>query len=519
MEFLCDSNYILLSTSDNAQNKRIYFYIDGKLEYDLLLRLDNDAPDYKFPVDVKRFKGKNITINIEPMMNICFDKTDEICFVYDGKYRPQVHFSASRGWINDPNGLVYSNGKYLMYFQHNPVATTWENMHWGGAYSEDLIHWHEFGDVLFPDKDGTMFSGCAIIDKYNLAGLQQGDTQTILYFYTCAGNTSETSKGKSFTQCLAYSTDGGKTLVKYKNNPIIKNIKAENRDPKVIYYAQNNKYIMVLFIDKHSFAILESKNLLDWQIIQEITMSDDWECPDFYPLAVDNNDDNVKWVFSAAGDRYYIGTFDGTHFEIESEQKRLNFGNASYAAQSWSNIPGGRRIRTAFACNTIANSPFACCLNIPQEMTIKTVGNDIYLSALPIKEFESLYIRTDSYYDIEICKSKPLLHKINTKACDILLSADVEKSFTINLYGLKIEYNSTDKTLSCLDKTAQLKCANNRVELRIIYDTIYTEIFADYGTVFMGMAYIQDSNLNTLSINSVNAIIHNINISELKSIH
>lgn len=259
MEFLCDTNYILFPTSDNAQNKRLYFYIDNELVYDIVLKLDNDSPDYKFPVNMRRFKGNKVKIISKPMMNICFEKAEEISFEYDGKYRPLVHFTAAKGWINDPNGLVYYGGRYLMYFQHNPVATTWENMHWGGAVSDDLIHWEEIGDVLFPDKDGTMFSGCAIIDKKNLTGLQRGNEPAILYFYTSAGNTSETSKGKPFTQCLAYSNDGGKTLIKYDKNPIIKNIIKENRDPKVIYCEPDDSYIMVLFLDGHSFAILKSK--------------------------------------------------------------------------------------------------------------------------------------------------------------------------------------------------------------------------------------------------------------------
>lgn len=117
----------------------MYFYIDNELVYDLVVRLDNNTPDYKFPVDLKRFKGKKIKITSSPIVDICFDKAEEISFEYDGKYRPLVHFTAAKGWINDPNGLVYANGKYLMYFQHNPVATTWENMHWGGAVSDDLM--------------------------------------------------------------------------------------------------------------------------------------------------------------------------------------------------------------------------------------------------------------------------------------------------------------------------------------------------------------------------------------------
>lgn len=519
MEFLCDTNYILLPASDNAQNKRLYFYIDNELVYDLVVRLDNNTPDYKFPVDLKRFKGKKIKITSSPIVDICFDKAEEISFEYDGKYRPLVHFTAAKGWINDPNGLVYANGKYLMYFQHNPVATTWENMHWGSAFSEDLIHWREFGDVLFPDKDGTMFSGCAIIDKDNRCGFQQDDTPVILYYYTSAGHTSETSKHKPFTQCLAYSTDGGKTLIKYDKNPIIENLAYENRDPKVIYYSPLDIYIMVLFLDGHSFAILKSENLTQWQKIQEITMPDDSECPDFYPLTVENDSDNIKWVFSAAADRYYIGSFDGKKFKIETKQKRLNFGNASYAAQSWFNTPDGRRIRTAFASAVIPNNSFGSCLNIPQNMTIKKIHNNMYLSALPIDELKTLYKDSVTINNVAISNSNPYIKRIDSRACDISISADVSNSFSLELFGLKITYGSNSKTLFCLDKSAPLKCCGHNLNLRVIFDTVYAEIFADDGTVFMGMTYIQDSNLNRLEINSEKATIHNISISELNSIH
>ena len=519
MEFLCDTNYILLPASDNAQNKRLYFYIDNELVYDIVLKLDNDSPDYKFPVNMRRFKGNKVKIISKPMMNICFEKADKIQFDYDEKYRPSVHFTASKGWINDPNGLVYYGGRYLMYFQHNPVAATWGNMHWGGAVSDDLIHWEEIGDVLFPDKGGTMFSGSAIIDKKNLTGLQRGNEPAILYFYTSAGNTSETSKGKPFTQCLAYSTDGGKTLIKYDKNPIIENLAYENRDPKVIYYSPLDIYIMVLYLDGHSFAILKSKNLLDWSQIQEITLPDDGECPDFYPLCADGDSKNIKWIFSAASDRYYIGSFDGNKFIIETAQKRLNFGNASYAAQSWSDIPNGRRVRTAFASFVIPNNPFGSCLNIPQNMTIKTINGEPYLSALPVKEFEMLYKNRDFKTDVVINSDMPFIKSIQSKACDISVSASAEKSFSLELFGLKLSFNADDKILQCLDKSAPLKCENGTVDLRIIFDTLYTEIFADFGTVFMGMTYIADSNLNSLSIESKNTTIHNIRVSELNSIH
>ena len=516
--------YINLPVSHQVDRKKMTFEVKGTPERNFVIRLADEKPDYWVFCDVSSWKGKTLRISYEGE-SAGLEKIyqDDVIAGQDSLYaeknRPQFHFTTRRGWINDPNGLVFYEGEYHLFYQHNPYEREWENMHWGGAVSDDLIHWEEIGDVLFPDKDGTMFSGSAIIDKKNLTGLQSGNEPAILYFYTSAGNTSETSKGKPFTQCLAYSNDGGKTLIKYDKNPIIKNIIKENRDPKVIYCEPDDSYIMVLFLDGHSFAILKSKNLLDWSQIQEITLPDDGECPDFYPLCADGDSKNIKWIFSAASDRYYIGSFDGNKFIIETEQKRLNFGNASYAAQSWSDIPNGRRVRTAFASFVIPNNPFGSCLNIPQNMTIKTINGEPYLSALPVKEFETLYKNRDVKTDVVINSDMPFIKSIQSKACDISVSASAENSFSLELFGLKMSFNADDKILQCLDISAPLKCENGTVDLRIIFDTLYTEIFADFGTVFMGMTYIADSNLNSLRIESKNATIHNIRVSELNSIH
>lgn len=173
----------------------------------------------------------------------------------------------------------------------------------------------------------------------------------------------------------------------------------------------------------------------------------------------------------------------------------------------------------AFASFVIPNNPFGSCLNIPQNMTIKTINGEPYLSALPVKEFETLYKNRDVKTDVVINSDMPFIKSIQSKACDISVSASAEQSFSLELFGLKISFNADDKILQCLDKSAPLKCENGTVDLRIIFDTLYTEIFADFGTVFMGMTYIADSNLNSLSIKSKNATIHNIRVSELNSIH
>lgn len=152
-------------------------------------------------------------------------------------------------------------------------------------------------------------------------------------------------------------------------------------------------------------------------------------------------------------------------------------------------------------------------------MTIKKIDNNMYLSALPIDELKTLYKDCVTINNVAISNSNPYIKRIDSRACDISIGADVSNSFSLELFGLKITYDSNSKTLFCLDKSAPLKCCGHNLNLRVIFDTVYAEIFADDGTVFMGMTYIQDSNLNRLEINSEKATIHNISISELNSIH
>lgn len=513
MKFLCDQKYICLPASFHAPRKRLMFWINGKMVYDLVVNLDYDQPDYRFPINVERFSGQEIEVTCDHEIDIAIVKSDEPDSDYSGKYRPVSHFTAKRGWINDPNGLVYHEGKYLMYFQHNPAATTWENMHWGKAESADLVHWTEKGDALFPDEKGTMFSGSAILDWNNVSGLGKDGIAPILFFYTAAGGTSETSKGQPFTQCLAYSLDGGKTLNKYEKNPLIAHIKGENRDPKVIYYAPDDSYIMALYLDGHEFALFKSKNLINWSEIQRIELENDAECPDFYPLPVDGDRNHVKWVFTAASDRYMIGSFDGERFVPETAEKRLNYGNASYAAQSWSGLPDMRRVRTAFVTCVIPNMPFGCLMDLPQEMTIRSVNGELCLCAEPVKEIDRLIVCGDQFEPFEVKKS--FKHEVTEKCTDVRLKVEKGESFTVSLFGLTIQYNAETEMLSCLDKEARVSGTGGCIDLRIIFDTVYAEIFSESGSVFMGMTCMQDLTRNKLEIRADKLKVEELSVSGL----
>lgn len=521
MKFICDSKYLLFPASHHAKDKHLFFRIDGELVYDLSVQLDYHEPDYTFPLNVERFWGKEIDISVEPMMELKIEKSDSGVSdteVYSGRYRPLAHFTAKRGWLNDPNGLVYYEGKYLMFYQHNPVGCFWGNMHWGYAVSDDLMHWKEQDIALFPDKDGTIFSGSAIIDKDNVTGLKENEHDVILLFYTAAGSTSKTSENVPFTQSLAYSTDGGKTFKKYQKNPLIHQIAPGNRDPKVIYYEPSGCYIMALYLKKHEYALFSSRNLLDWELIQKIEIPGEIECPDFYPLPVDGDMSSIKWVLIGASDKYLVGDFDGAQFVPEGDVKTLKYGGNTYAAQSWSNMPDGRRVRTTFAGATVPGMPFGSCMSIPQEMSLKTIDGGIYLCASPVSEIGLLYADTSTSENIEVSENKPFRMKESAGAYDISLKAASPAGLSMSMLGFTIDVSADGSIVKCGEYSVPIDPKNPVLELRIILDKMYAEIFVNEGSSFIGMQCMQDSNLDSLVITSGDGktLIEKLSVSRMK---
>jgi sucrose-6-phosphate hydrolase SacC (GH32 family) len=528
MHLLCDSKYIILPVGHHAEKRCLKFYEGSQLVYDLQVELDFENPDVEFYLNIERFAGKELELTAEPHMVLDIKKSDKkypTINNYIGQYRPGIHYSSQRGWINDPNGLVYYRGIYHMFYQYNPVGCKWGNMHWGHAVSRDLIHWEEKDPVLYPDEMGTMFSGSAIVDLNNVTGLKQNDNDVILLFYTAAGDTdSELSRNQPFVQCMAYSIDGGNTFDKYCANPVIPFMEQGNRDPKVLYDAVSSTFIMVLYLAEDRYMQFTSVNLLDWVPRHEIILKGDAECPDFYPLPVDGDQNNVKWVFSGASDRYRIGSFDGSRFLPETEAKMLQYSKDSYAAQTWSDIPevDGRRVRIAWNRYDIPSMSFNMAMNFPCDMSLRSFRDETFLCAYPVKEIVDLYGESIKEHNIRVTGTKSYSRQLSNKLYDItlMLSGISCGNFHISLFDLVIQCDLTNNKLVCLNNVAPLEYLDTDLELRFLVDVSNIEIFINYGKAIMAIGHIHNYSSDRLMIETSDTeiLIKQIKITELKSI-
>ena len=430
---------------------------------------------------------------------------------------PKFHYTAKQGWLNDPNGLCTVDGTYHLFYQYNPASSNWGNMHWGHAVSTDLLRWEEREPALYPDELGTMFSGSAVVDFDNRSGLGDGIRPPLLLYYTAAGGASALSAEKKASQCLAYSTDGGLTFRKYEGNPIIPYFAEENRDPKVIYHPETDRYILALFLNKHDYGLFASDNLLDWSLLQVIAIDEDWECPDFYPLPLDGDGTNIKWVLIGAYDRYLVGSFDGYSFRAEQSAGRLHVGNASYAAQSWFNLREGdsRRVRIAWNNHALPAAPFNMSMNIPCEMTLRTVGDRMVLCANPIAELRDLY------QEIHQTDSRPLPCRETLREAgydlQIELSGDAAGTADIRVFGLHWHLDWSSDTISWDDFTAPLCLENGRASLRILLDTTGAEVFIGGGQCLLTCGQMLDYNLCDLELSGT-AVLEHLQIAELKAV-
>jgi len=261
---------------------------------------------------------------------------ETISDLYKESHRPQFHFSPKEKWMNDPNGMVFYDGEYHLFYQYHPDSNVWGPMHWGHAVSTDLVHWEHLPIALYPDEHGLIFSGSAVIDWNNTSGFGINDQPPMIAIFSYHDMEKERIGDSDFqTQGIAYSNDKGRTWEKYENNPVIANPGVRDfRDPKVFWHSESEQWVMAVSALDH-LMFYGSENLKDWKLLSEFGKdigSHDgvWECPDLFPLPYEGGE---KWVIlqnmnpgnpnGGSGLQYFVGHFDGKEFKVDEKFDEL----------------------------------------------------------------------------------------------------------------------------------------------------------------------------------------------------
>lgn len=299
-----DQSFLHLPIKNGTPRRLMRFIVDEETVRQFEIELADGEPDFWTYADLDSFNAQTLRIEVDRMpadsnaldVLTLADSWPDTDDTYLEKLRPQFHFSAARGWLNDPNGLVYSDGEYHLFFQHNPFGTIWGNMTWGHAVSTDLIHWRQLPEAIPMDGLGTIFSGSAVVDHKNTTGWKSGDQPPLVAIYTSAGGTSAASAGRPFTQSVACSTDRGRSFTKFEGNPVLGEVAEGNRDPKVFWHEATEQWVMILYVDRSRFGLFGSPDLKTWTALSELAIPDGFECPDLFELPVDNDPSDTRWV-------------------------------------------------------------------------------------------------------------------------------------------------------------------------------------------------------------------------------
>ena len=476
--------YLNFPVSHGQERGRMTFETEGEPALSVAIRLAPEEADYWVFRDVSALEGKTVRIAYDgdPRGLGKIYQSDRIAgqdSLYREKNRPQFHFTTRRGWINDPNGLVFHDGEYHLFYQHNPYEREWQNMHWGHAVSKDLVHWEELPDALFPDGLGTMYSGSAVIDCANTAGLSRDGTPALVAVYTAAGPERQ-------VQCVAYSLDNGRTFTKYAGNPVIdsrdKWNSKDTRDPKVFWYAPAGHWVLVLN-ERDGHSIYTSPDLKRWTYESHVTGF--WECPELFELPVDGDPGNTKWVMYGASGTYMLGSFDGRVFRPESGKHRYTSGSI-YAAQTYTNIPAadGRRIQIGWGRISHPGMPFKGMMTMPTELTLRTTKDGVRLVSTPVAELDRLFRPLGEWRELTAEEAGRRLEEFGTAdrlriRTTIELSHATNASLTLSGQPL-VAYDMNHNTLNGRFYSPQ-DPTSMRLTADIYIDRTSVEVFIDGG--------------------------------------
>ena len=482
---------------------------------------------------------------------------------YDQPHRPLFHFTSLKNWINDPNGLLYYDGEYHLFFQHNPLGQVWGNMTWGHAVSTDLVRWKQLPHAILPYGNGYIFSGTGVVDHNNSLGLQKGDTKTLALMYSYAVDSRPRfgvftpPKETEYYQGMAYSTDCGRTFKLLNDGgPVIPfqgrdvDPRGTQRDPKLFWHQPSGKWITVLWLGETSkgrVRIFSSTDLRNWKFESDIVRRWAGECFELFELPVLDKDGNLpegdklqkKWVIFDANLDYEVGSFDGNAFKAEQAKRNHKLGHWN-AAQTFNNMPGDRRVIIGWLIGSQfpnKGMPFAQQLSFPAELSIRDTGDGFKMYRWPIDEIKTLYGETWTLpADINPAEANVKLKDISLEAMDLSLEfkPDEAEDILMKIRGSTLRYDAAKKQIEVSGKTQAKRRSGRKVvikdvmkdavnedgtvKLRILVDRGSLEVFLNEGVTVLTHSIIHElEDTRLLFEGGGKAVIQSMEINEVTS--
>jgi len=485
----------------------------------------------------------------------------EIKEAYSEIHRPQFHFSPKEKWMNDPNGMVYHNGEYHLFYQYYPDSTVWGPMHWGHTVSTDLVHWTQLPIALYPDSLGMIFSGSAVVDEKNSSGFGTPDNPPLVAIFTYHDPEKEKQgRNDAQTQGLAYSLDKGRTWKKYEHNPVITNPGMRDfRDPKVFWHESSKKWVLILVAGDHA-ELYGSKDLKSWSKLSEFGKeygmhSGVWECPDLFQLTVER-EQTQKWIMiisvnpgapnGGSGTQYFLGEFDGEKFTCDTEKSKtlwIDYGPDNYAGITWANAPNDRKIFIGWMSNwayaqVVPTSPWRSATTTPRELKLVRIDDSLYVTSTLWAELRKLTQEKKEFTSIMMKDSLNLTPELGFPITTSIVDGSIEaKDFIIefsNASGQKIivgyesngnryfiDRNASGKTDFSKDFKGDLYApriaGGNTVKFTMVLDVSSLEVFFDDGVTVMTSLFFPDQDFDQLKIYSQSGAI-NINFLGVKQL-
>lgn len=490
---------------------------------------------------------KNITVLLLFLSLYGFSQSNSKGY-YNETFRPQFHFTPESKWMNDPNGLVYYNGKYHLFYQYYPNDIVWGPMHWGHASSTDLFNWKHHPIALYPDSLGNIFSGCAVIDKNNTAGF--GKNAMIAIFTYHNDELWKQGYRNTESQAIAYSLDEGITWTKYSDNPVIKNSNERDfRDPNVFWNDEINAWNMVL-ASGDRVKIFTSDNLKDWKYksdfkpTPDISKTGTWECVDLFKMK--SKEDTIeKWVMivnhdkyspnGGSGTRYFIGDFDGEVFTNTQPSSWLDYGTDYYAGVTFYNAPDNKRLLISWMSNWLyaQNTPtsvWRSAMTLPRELILDKNINGYFLRQKIADGFNKILDHKLSKNELQLpyeskkvnLSQAEITFKVKGEHLRVTIANSLKENITLELddsffYVDRSKSGITNFSDKFVESKQQMPVDEKITDFQLILDRSSIEILLNEGKYSMTIIFFPNEPFSELTINSNdNSTISNFTINHVK---